>query len=60
LERAIELDPKDQTAYYQLGLVYARLGEKERSRAAFATSEKLRTEQKERQGVGVRLIDLPK
>jgi Flp pilus assembly protein TadD len=49
-----------QTAYYQLGLVYARLGEKERSRAAFATSEKLRTEQKERQGVGVRLIDLPK
>jgi Flp pilus assembly protein TadD len=60
LERAIELDPKDQTAHYQLGLVYARLGDKERSRSAFAVSEKLRAEQKERQGVGVRLIELPK
>jgi len=60
LERAIELDPKDQTAHYQLGLVYARLGEKDRSQSAFAVSEKLRAEQKERQGVGVRLIDLPK
>jgi len=60
LERAIELDPQDQTAYYQLGLVYARLGEKDRSESAFARSEKLRAEQKERQGVGIRLIDLPK
>jgi Flp pilus assembly protein TadD len=60
LERAIELDPKDQTAHYQLGLVYARLGDKERSRSAFATSEKLRADQKERQNIGVRLIDLPK
>jgi tetratricopeptide (TPR) repeat protein len=60
LERAIELDPKDQTAYYQLGLVYARLGDKDRSRSMFAVSEKLRAEQKERQGIGVRLIDLPK
>jgi len=60
LERAIELDPQDQTAYYQLGLVYARLGETDRSESAFARSEKLRAEQKERQGVGIRLIDLPK
>lgn len=57
LERAIELDPKDQTAHYQLGLVYGRLGEKERSRAMFAISDKLRSEQKERQGIGVRLIE---
>jgi len=60
LEKAIELDPKDQTAHYQLGLVYARLGDKERSRAAFAVAEQLRAEQKERQGMGIRLIDLPK
>jgi tetratricopeptide (TPR) repeat protein len=57
LERAVELDPKDQAAHYQLGLVYGRLGEKERSRAMFAISEKLRTEQKERQGMGVRLVE---
>lgn len=60
LERAIDLDPQDQAAHYQLGLVYARLGNKDRSQAAFARSEKLRAEQKERQGVGIRLIDLPK
>jgi superkiller protein 3 len=60
LERAIELDAKDQSAYYQLGLVYARLGDKDRSRAMFATSEKLRAEQKERAGIALRLIDLPK
>jgi tetratricopeptide (TPR) repeat protein len=57
LERAIELDPTDQTAHYQLGLVYVRLGQKERSRVMFAISEKLRSEQKERQGIGVRLIE---
>jgi Tfp pilus assembly protein PilF len=60
LERAIELDPKDQTAHYQLGLVYARLGEKERSQAMFAISEKLRTEEKQREVVGFKLIDPPK
>jgi tetratricopeptide (TPR) repeat protein len=60
LERAIELDPQDQTAHYQLGLVYGRLGKKDRSQSAFARSEKLRTEQKERQGLGIRLIELPK
>jgi tetratricopeptide (TPR) repeat protein len=60
LERAIELDPKDQAAYYQLGLVYARLGDKNRSRSMLALSEKLRAEQKERQGIGVRLIDVSK
>ena len=57
LERAIELDPKDQTAHYQLGMIYVRLGDRERSRAMFAISERLRSEQKERQGIGVRLIE---
>jgi tetratricopeptide (TPR) repeat protein len=57
LEKAVDLDPKDQTAHYQLGIVYGRLGEKERSRAMFAISEKLRSEQKERQGLGVRLVE---
>lgn len=60
LERAIELDPQDQTAHYQLGLVYARLGEKERSQAMFAISEKLRTEEKQREVVGFKLIEPPK
>jgi superkiller protein 3 len=60
LELAIKLDPKDQTAHYQLGIVYARLGEKERSQAMFALSEKLRSEQKEREIVGFKLIDPPK
>jgi tetratricopeptide (TPR) repeat protein len=60
LERAIALDPKNQVAHYQLGLVYARLGERDRSREMFAIAERLRSEQKDQEGVGIRLIDLPK
>ncbi|HYE66481.1 MAG TPA: tetratricopeptide repeat protein [Pyrinomonadaceae bacterium] len=60
LERAIALDPKDVTAHYQLGIVYARLGNKERSQSLFALTEKLRSEQQKREAIGFRLIDPPK
>ncbi len=59
LERAVELDPKNLTAHYQLSLVYARLGDKERSRAMSAIAERLRCEQHEEETTGLKLIDPP-
>ncbi len=59
LERAVELDPKNLTAHYQHSLVYARLGDKERSRAMSAIAERLRSEQHEEETTGLKLIDQP-
>ncbi len=41
LERALELFPDTGTLYYNLGIVYGRLGEKEKSKEAFAKAEEL-------------------
>jgi tetratricopeptide (TPR) repeat protein len=41
LERAIELFPETGTLYYNLGIVYGRLGQKDKSKEAFAKAEEL-------------------
>ena len=41
LEKAIEVFPDTGTLYYNLGIVYGRLGEKDKSKEAFAKAEKL-------------------
>ena len=40
-ERAVKLEPKHLGAYYQLGLLYARNGEKEKSRDAMEMQRQL-------------------
>jgi tetratricopeptide (TPR) repeat protein len=57
LERAVQLNAKDLRAHYQLGLVYAKLGEKERAQQMFAISDQLRKGQRDQETVGFKLID---
>ena len=40
-ERTIKLEPKHIAAYYQLGLLYARKGEKEKSEQMFKMQNQL-------------------
>ncbi|MCA1573413.1 MAG: tetratricopeptide repeat protein, partial [Acidobacteria bacterium] len=60
LERAIELDPQSLVAAYQLGLLYLRLGDKERAASMTRTADRLRSEQKHPDRVGLRLAQAPK
>lgn len=59
LERAIELDPKNLKAHYQLGVVYSRLGDKARAQEMFAAADKLRKEEREQAEVSLKLIEPP-
>jgi tetratricopeptide (TPR) repeat protein len=59
LERAIELDSNDLRANYQLGLVYARLGEKEAAERMFARADDLRSRQRNQESVILKLIEPP-
>jgi tetratricopeptide (TPR) repeat protein len=59
LERAIELDPNDLRANYQLGLVYAKLGEKEAATKMFARADELRSQHRDQETVILKLIDPP-
>ena len=59
LERAVELDPEDLRANYQLGLVYAKLGDTERAKKMFARADELRGRERERETVILKLIDPP-
>ena len=59
LERAIALDPKDLRAHYQLGLVYGKLGEKEAAKRMLDRAEVLRSEQRSRETVRLKLVDPP-
>ena len=59
LERATQLNVKDLQAHYRLGLVYAKLGDKQRAAAMFAIADRLRDEQRNRESVGLKLIDPP-
>jgi tetratricopeptide (TPR) repeat protein len=59
LERAIELDPNDLRANYQLGLVYAKLGEKEAAARMFARADDLRSRQRNQESVILKLIEPP-
>ena len=59
LERAVDLNAKDLRAHYQLALVYAKLGEKERAQQMFAIADQLRKEQRDQETIGFKLIDPP-
>ena len=59
LERSIELDPNDLRANYQLGLVYAKLGEQDAAKKMFARADDLRSQQRNQESVILKLIDPP-
>lgn len=59
LERAIQLDPNDLRANYQLGLVYAKLGEQEAAKKMFARADDLRSRQRNQESVILKLIEPP-
>jgi Flp pilus assembly protein TadD len=59
LERAVQLNAKDLRAHYQLGLVYAKLGEKERAEQMFAIADQLRKEQRDEETIKFKLIEPP-
>jgi Tfp pilus assembly protein PilF len=59
LERAVQLDPNDLRANYQLGLVYAKLGDKEAAKKMFDRADELRKRQHDQERVILKLIDEP-
>jgi tetratricopeptide (TPR) repeat protein len=60
LERAHALDPQNLTAAYQLGLLYLRLGDKERAASLTRIADRLRAQHKHGGRGGLRLVDAPK
>lgn len=59
LERATQLNPKDLRAHYQLGLIYSKLGEKEKAQQMFTIADRLRQEQRTEEVTTFKLIDSP-
>jgi Flp pilus assembly protein TadD len=59
LERALQLDANDLRANYQLGLVYAKLGEKEAAQKMFDRADELRKLQHNEERVILKLIEEP-
>jgi tetratricopeptide (TPR) repeat protein len=59
LERAVALDPNDLRANYQLGLVYAKLGDNEAAKRLFARADDLRAQQRNQESVVLKLTDPP-
>lgn len=59
LERAVELAANDLRANYQLGLVYAKLGNKEAAQRMFARADDLRSRQRNEESVILKLIEPP-
>ncbi|HEY6802409.1 MAG TPA: tetratricopeptide repeat protein [Pyrinomonadaceae bacterium] len=59
LERAVQLDADDLRANYQLGLVYAKLGEKEAAQKMLDRADELRKRQHTEERVILKLIDEP-
>ena len=59
LEQAVELNDRDLSAFYQLGLVYNKLGEKDRATQMFDRAEQLREAQRKQETIGFKLIDPP-
>ncbi|HEY9501570.1 MAG TPA: tetratricopeptide repeat protein, partial [Pyrinomonadaceae bacterium] len=59
LETAVQLDPKDLRATYQLALIYSKLGEKQRAQEMFAAADKLREVQRNQEVVKFKLIEPP-
>lgn len=59
LEHAVKLNGKDLRAHYQLGLVYSKLGEKNKAQEMFAIADRLREEQRTEEVTTFKLIDPP-
>ena len=59
LEQAIHLNDRDLSAFYQLGLVYNKLGEKARAKQMFDRAEQLREAQRNQEKIGFKLIEPP-
>ena len=59
LERAVQLDASDLRANYQLGLVYAKLGENEEAKKMFARADELRQQHRSKESVILKLIEPP-
>ena len=59
LERAVQLNAEDLRANYQLGLVYAKLGDNEAAKRMFARADDLRGKQRNQESVVLKLIDPP-
>jgi Flp pilus assembly protein TadD len=59
LERAVELDANDLRANYQLGLVYAKLGQKEAAQKMFDRADALRSRQHDQERVILKLVEPP-
>ena len=57
LERAVALDPDDLRANYQLGLVYAKLGDKDAAQKMFDRADQLRKRQHDEERVILKLVD---
>jgi Tfp pilus assembly protein PilF len=57
LERAVALDASLVKAHYQLGLTYARLGEKEAAARELEIAAQLEREQKQQRRVELRLLE---
>jgi tetratricopeptide (TPR) repeat protein len=56
LERAVALDPSVTKAHYQLGLTYARLGDKARATQELELAAKLEREEKDKKRMVLRLL----
>lgn len=59
LEQAVGLNDRDLSAFYQLGLVYNKLGQKDRAKQMFDRAEQLREAQRNQEKIGFKLIDPP-
>jgi tetratricopeptide (TPR) repeat protein len=59
LEQAVKLNDRDLSAFYQLGLLYNKLGEKARSKPMFERAEQLREAQRNEEKIGFKLIEPP-
>ncbi|HZJ45965.1 MAG TPA: tetratricopeptide repeat protein [Pyrinomonadaceae bacterium] len=59
LENAVQLNPKDLRATYQLALIYSKSGEKEKARELFAIADTLREAQRNQEVVKFKLIEPP-
>ena len=59
LENAVQLDPADLRATYQLALIYSKLGEKQKAQEMFAAADKLREAQRNQEVVKFKLIEPP-
>jgi protein O-GlcNAc transferase len=59
LEEAVRLNDRDLSAFYQLGLVFNKLGDKDQAKQMFDRAEQLRSAARNQEKIGFKLIDPP-